>query len=59
MAPDKSASPSSRHQTQQQKKVQFQLFFPRPPHTGLDYKAAKNKDGYNFVVRWYHGYMAS
>jgi hypothetical protein len=31
-------------------RLTFKLYFPRPPHTGLDYKAAKNKEGYNFVV---------
>mmetsp|Transcript_43126 Transcript_43126/g.102368 ORF Transcript_43126/g.102368 Transcript_43126/m.102368 type:complete len:353 (+) Transcript_43126:472-1530(+) len=35
-------SPSSR-------KMYFKLFFPRPPHEGVEYRAAKMKDGYNFV----------
>lgn len=32
-------------------RLQFRLYFPKPPHTGVEYRAAKSKDGYNFVVR--------
>eukprot|EP01023_Acetabularia_acetabulum_P060467 TRINITY_DN7269_c0_g1_i2.p1 TRINITY_DN7269_c0_g1~~TRINITY_DN7269_c0_g1_i2.p1 ORF type:complete len:554 (-),score=105.18 TRINITY_DN7269_c0_g1_i2:2695-4356(-) len=31
------------------KKCTFKLFFPRPPHEGVEYKAAKCAEGYNFV----------
>jgi len=31
------------------KKHFFKLYFPRPPHGNVEYKAAKMKDGYNFV----------
>eukprot|EP01025_Chloroclados_australasicus_P029023 TRINITY_DN2883_c0_g1_i5.p1 TRINITY_DN2883_c0_g1~~TRINITY_DN2883_c0_g1_i5.p1 ORF type:complete len:587 (-),score=59.55 TRINITY_DN2883_c0_g1_i5:2118-3878(-) len=31
------------------KKCTFKLFFPRPPHDGIEYKAAKCAEGYNFV----------
>eukprot|EP01026_Neomeris_dumetosa_P050087 TRINITY_DN4383_c0_g3_i2.p1 TRINITY_DN4383_c0_g3~~TRINITY_DN4383_c0_g3_i2.p1 ORF type:complete len:542 (-),score=75.02 TRINITY_DN4383_c0_g3_i2:1225-2850(-) len=31
------------------KKCTFKLYFPRPPHEGIEYKAAKCAEGYNFV----------
>lgn len=31
------------------KKLTFKLYFPRPPYAGVEYQAAKQKDGYNFV----------
>lgn len=31
------------------KKLTFKLFFPRPPYMGVEYHAARQKDGYNFV----------
>ncbi|KAK9862474.1 hypothetical protein WJX84_002867 [Apatococcus fuscideae] len=31
------------------KKLHFKLYFPRPPYTNLQYRAARAKDGFNFV----------
>jgi len=31
------------------KRFTFRLFFPRPPHHGVEYRAAKTKEGFNFV----------
>jgi hypothetical protein len=32
------------------KKCTFKLYFPKPPYHGVDYHAARTKDGFNFVV---------
>jgi len=31
------------------KKCTFKLYFPKPPYHGVDYHAARTKDGFNFV----------
>lgn len=58
LAPTEGHSSSHKASLKKQEKLQFRLYFPRPPYKGADYRAARGKDGlYNFVglVLGHHG----